>query len=95
MATIHKGDPFGLDLETNVDLSAANTYSIRAKKPETGKIVSFNASVNGTVMSTDVSAAINDECGWWKFHAIADFGDGNVHGFVARQEVKELWGDAP
>lgn len=95
MATIHLGDPWGVDLETNVDLTTANTYEIKVKKPLSGKILTLTASINDTVMSANISASQNDECGWWKFHAVADFGDGDVHGFVARQQVKKLWGNAP
>jgi hypothetical protein len=96
MSVIHLGDPFYVDLDTEVDLTAASSVSVLVKKPRSRKIYTLSASIDETVASALIDSEMNDEAGVWKFHAFAVFpGTGGTHGTVANQEVKNLWGPSP
>jgi hypothetical protein len=96
---IYKGDPVTIELKYGTGpsgelLENAITQQVRLQRPS--GTISY---VTGTVFNVSwiryvLSGANNNESGEWKIQAVADFGDGNVHGATNTLFVKEL-GDDP
>ena len=84
-------NPFGDGLSA-AELSAATAKKIQYQKPASSAWVDLTATqeASSTIIYADISSAVNDTIGIWKFRALCTFtGDaGTVPGVTAEQEIE-------
>lgn len=68
-----------IDLDTDVDISSATTYNVKAQKPD-GSIVSYVATIVGTeILRHRKTAATFNVPGRWKAEAFVILADGSEY----------------
>jgi hypothetical protein len=74
MSAIIETQPYDIVLETGITLTGATDPKIIYKKPVSKTIGELVATVEGTTkLKARVTGALNNEVGYWYFHAKASF----------------------
>lgn len=81
-----------LTLETNTDISGANTYQIRYKKPD-GTVGYWSGSLVGTTqIRVQIDNADLDVAGIWTFKSYVSYATGEIYqGDPVTYEIKRKW----
>ena len=75
---------------TGASLSDASSVALGYEKPG-GTTGSWTATLNGSVLEYDITAAQNDESGVWILQPLFTFASGVIPGTKCEMEIKALY----